>query len=167
MARAAYDPTVKFDWPEATATSGSCKSGHYSGSFAGMYASGLTFVGVPIPVSGNLDLTLNQAASGEFFTVSGGKLSGVADGLFPFSADVSGTLDCAKGQLVDGKLSNGIYNLGVQGVQGGTFEGPMPANYDKLTHAFTGTWQVFEPKMSTPPPIYGGSGTWQTAWVGP
>ena len=80
---------------------------------------------------------------------------------------MSGTLDCAKGQLVDGKLSNGIYNLGVQGVQGGTFEGPMPAQYDKLTHAFTGTWQVFKPKMSTPPPIYGGSGTWQTAWVGP
>jgi hypothetical protein len=162
-----YDPSVTFDWPEATATTGSCKAGHYTGSFAGMYASGLTFVGVPIPVAGNLDLTLNESADGEFFTISGGKLSGVADGLFPFSADVSGTLDCKKAELVDGKLSNGVYDLGVQGITGGTFEGPFPATYDKLTAAFTGTWKVYEPKMSTPPPIYGGNGTWQVTWVGP
>jgi hypothetical protein len=163
---AGYDPTVTFDWPEATAT-GSCKAGHYTGSFSGMYASGLTFVGVPIPVAGNLDLTLAESADGEFFTISGGKLSGVADGLFPFSADVSGTLDCKKAELVDGKLSNGIYDLGVQGVQGGTFEGPFPATYDKLTSAFTGTWKVYEPKMTTPPPIYGGSGDWNAHSVSP
>jgi len=163
---AGYDPTVTFDWPEATET-GSCKAGHYTGSFSGMYASGLTFVGVPIPVAGNMDLTLAESADGEFFTISGGKLSGVADGLFPFSADVSGTLDCTKAALVDGKLSNGIYDLGVQGVQGGTFEGPFPATYDKLTSSFTGTWKVYEPKMTTPPPIYGGSGDWNTHWVSP
>jgi hypothetical protein len=158
-----YDPTVHFDWPES-AQVGSCKAGHYSGSFTGMYASGLTFVGVPIPVAGNLSLTLAQSADGEFFEITGGHICGTADGLFPFKADVSGTLDCKTGQLVNGTLTNGAYYLGLPGIPGGTFDGPFPATYDKISHSFTGTWKVYEPKSANPPPIYGGNGDWNASY---
>ena len=157
-----YDKAVTFDWPESTSV-GTCKAGHYAGQFSGLYASGLTFVGVPIPVAGNLSLTLAQSADGEFFTITGGKICGTADGLFPFKAEVTGTLDCATGKLVGGRLTNGAYYLGLPGIPGGTFEGPFPATYDKLTNAFTGTWKVYEPKEATPEPIYGGSGDWNAS----
>jgi hypothetical protein len=160
-----YDTSVTFDWPESQ-SSGTCQAGHYSGSFAGFYASTWTVVGAPIPVAGNLSLTLDQSADGEFFTISGGTLCGLADGLFPFSADISGTLDCKTGELVDSKLTNGGYWFGVVvGPPAGTFDGPLPGTYDKLTHSFTGTWKVYEPDSSDPSTPFGGSGDW-TATLG-
>src|SRR5581483_7287332 len=38
---------------------GPCKGGKYEGDFVGLYTSHLTGVGVPIPVAGNVDMTLN------------------------------------------------------------------------------------------------------------
>lgn len=162
---AGYDPAVSFDWPEAVATSGACKAGHYHGSFIGIYSPGITVFPAPIPVAGDIDLTLTESANGETFEVTGGKVSGVADGLFPFSADVAGTLDCTTGKLENGFLSSGVYLVGVLP---GYFEGPLEADYDTLTQSFVNaTWKVQEPKVTTPPSIYGGSGTWQASWVGP
>jgi hypothetical protein len=162
MPGAAYDPSVQFDWPEA-AQVGSCKAGHYHGSFIGIYSPAIAVAPVPIPVAGDIDITLGESADGEFFEVSGGKISGLADGLFPFSGDVKGTLDCAAGKLVNGFLSNCTYIVGVIPY---AFEGPLEASYDKQSHAFTnGTWTVGEPTWSTPPPAYGGSGTWNATLV--
>ncbi len=157
-----YNTSITFSWPEATST-GTCEAGHYSGTFSGFYSSTWTVVGVPIPVAGNLSLTLAQSTDGEFFTITGGKLCGLADGLFPFSADIVGTLDCKKGELVNSKLTNGGYWFGiVVGPPAGTFDGPLPATYDKLTHSFTGTWKVYEPDSSNLSTPYGGSGDWNT-----
>lgn len=162
---AGYDPTVTFDWPQATTTSGTCKAGRYHGSFIGIYSPSITVFPAPIPVAGDIDLTLTQSSTGEFFDITGGKVSGVADGLFPFSADVQGTLDCAAGKLVNGFLSKGVYIVGVLPY---AFEGPLTGNYDKLTQSFTNDdWTVGEPTWTTPRPIYGGSGTWQATWTGP
>lgn len=161
-----YDPTVSFDWPQGTTGGGgSCKAGHYKGSFVGIYSPSIAVAPVPIPVAGDIDLTLTKSANGEFFDITGGKVSGVADLLFPFAADVKGTLNCTTVKLENGFLSNGTYVVGVFPYP---FEGPLDASYDKLTHAFTsGTWTVGEPKWTTPPALYGGSGTWQANWVGP
>lgn len=163
---AGYDPTVSFDWPQgATVSTASCKAGQYKGSFVGIYSPSIAVAPVPIPVAGDIDLTLTKSQSGEFFEITGGKVSGVADLLFPFSADVKGTLDCTTMTLENGFLSNGTYIVGVFPYP---FEGPLTASYDKLTHAFTsGKWTVGEPKWTTPPALYGGSGTWQANWVGP
>lgn len=162
---AGYDPTVAFDWPVATTTAGSCKAGHYQGSFIGMYSPSIAVAPVPIPVAGNIDLTLTQSSNGEYFEITDGKVSGVADLLFPFSADVKGTLNCTTMQLENGFLSNGVYIVGVIPFP---FEGPLTGEYDKVTHAFTkDTWTVGEPTWTTPPSPYGGSGTWEATWVGP
>lgn len=159
----AYDLSVTFDWPEST-SQGTCKAGHYSGSFAGLYASSWTVVGAPIPVAGNLSLTLEASPDGEFFEISGGSLCGLADGLFPFSADISGTLDCKTGKLVDSKLENGGYWFGIAvGPPAGTFDGPLPGTYDKLSHSFTGMWKVYEPDSSNPATPYGGNGDWNAS----
>ena len=42
---------------------GPCKGGHYSGTFAGTYTSHLTGIGFPIPVTGNVDMSLDQVGS--------------------------------------------------------------------------------------------------------
>jgi hypothetical protein len=161
---AGYDSSVTFDWPQSTAV-GSCKAGHYQGSFAGIYSPAIAVAPAPIPVAGNIDLILAQSADGEFFEITDGKVSGVADLLFPFSADVKGTLNCTTSKLEGGFLSNGTYIVGIIPY---AFEGPITGTYDKLSHSFTNdTWQVGEPTWTTPPPIYGGNGTWEASWVGP
>ncbi len=106
--------------------SGPCKGGHYNGTFAGSYTSHLTGVGIPLPVAGNVDLTLNQQGtsdqtchpSGEIpvpcndvFTLKDGTITGIADeihlgdaagGGFPYFCTMTGTLDCSTRKLVQG-----------------------------------------------------------------
>jgi|SRR5580658_10289756 hypothetical protein len=104
---------------------GPCKGGQYAGTFAGFYNSHLTFIGVPIPVTGNVQLQLDQAGAagttcvvlGEnescsnVFTLKDGTITGVADsvmtdagtiGGFPYFCTMTGTLDCEAKKLDDG-----------------------------------------------------------------
>jgi hypothetical protein len=114
------------DGSTGVTSSGPCKGGHYNGTFAGLYTSHLTAVGVPIPVAGNVDMTLDQAGgademchpSGEIplpcnevFTLQNGVITGIADQLtvgdasaggFPYFCTMTGTLDCASKKLDDG-----------------------------------------------------------------
>lgn len=103
-----------------------CKAGRYEGAFAGSYSSGL-IAGIPLNVTGDVNLTLNQegdagskcviAGEGfelcsEVFTLSGGTITGTADkagmlgdatiGGFPYFCTLTGTLDCVKKSLVNG-----------------------------------------------------------------
>jgi hypothetical protein len=102
-----------------------CKAGIYDGAFTGNYSSGL-IAGIPLSVSGNVNLTLNQAGGamqmcmimGEgfetcsnVFTLAGGTITGVANqsmigdaafGGFPYFCTMTGTLDCAKKKLLNG-----------------------------------------------------------------
>lgn len=107
--------------------SGPCKGGHYVGTFAGSYTSHLTGIGIPIPVTGNVDMTLDQSGdstmtchpAGEIpvpcnqvFTLKDGTITGVADGTvamdgsvsggFPYYCTMTGTLDCASKKLDQG-----------------------------------------------------------------
>ncbi len=109
-----------------TDNSGPCKAGEYNGTFKGSYNTHLTGIGIPIPVTGNVDLTLHQAGtSGEqcmiegelyekcsdVFTLQNGTITGVADevhigdagvGGFPYFCTMTGTLDCKQDKLDDG-----------------------------------------------------------------
>jgi hypothetical protein len=98
-----------------------CKAGTYEGSFTGSYSSHITAVGIPIPVTGNVQLTLNQREGGDgaactivvegegaisekcanVFDVSGGVIQGTADGLFPYFCTLTGTLDCGSAPKLD------------------------------------------------------------------
>lgn len=106
--------------------SGPCKGGHYDGTFKGSYTSHLTGVGIPIPVTGNVDMTLEQQGGAdmtchpageipvpcnEVFTLKNGTITGVADALkvkdaaaggFPYFCTMTGTLDCSTKKLIDG-----------------------------------------------------------------
>ncbi len=110
---------------DATILAAACQAGKYEGTFAGSYSSSL-ILGLPLTVTGNVDLTLNQEGSdaevcnvsGEFescnnvFTLSNGTITGVANkagtigdaaiGGYPYYCVMTGTLDCAKKRLVGG-----------------------------------------------------------------
>jgi hypothetical protein len=104
-----------------------CKAGKYRGTFTGSYESSL-ILGIPLSVSGDVNLTLNQAGTpmmmctiegeglitscSDVFTLSGGTITGLADKLgmlgdaniggYPYFCTMTGTLDCAMKKLVNG-----------------------------------------------------------------
>ena len=47
-----------------------CKAGRYQGTFTGTYASSATIIPLPVPVSGDINLTLIQSANGEVFEIA-------------------------------------------------------------------------------------------------
>jgi len=164
---------------------GGCKPGHYTGSFTGTYSSFLTFVGVPIPVAGNVSLDLDQTSNGEFYTISNGFVSGTADLLFPYWCNIIGTLNCRTKQIDNGALRNCTYCVGGADIESGVcigvaghFNGPLTADYDSSIHAFVnGTWAGSE-QVDAGAPVdagggckigpanYGGCGDW-SAKLGP
>ncbi|MGO9834875.1 MAG: hypothetical protein ACLP1X_11710 [Polyangiaceae bacterium] len=201
-----------------TAADEKCKGGQYNGTFTGNYSSHL-IAGIPLSVSGNVDLTLEQEGSAamtcmlvgestkcsDLFSLQDGTITGVANGNdagggYPYFCTMSGTLDCPKGLLVDGwiectycvgMLADGGMACqplisGIGGGIGGTFSGPLTANYDTNTLSFTmGTWNGAEAiglndggtlvDGSKPQSYivadggygitaYGGSGMWNAKW---
>lgn len=168
--------------PEATMVAESaCKAGFYQGGFTGNYASSVA-LGIPLTVTGNVELTLNQEGTSmqnctivvqgegtttehcsDVFTLSGGTITGVANeaamigdaaiGGYPYFCTMTGTLDCVTKTLVNGwiectycvvgPLADGGSSCALGG--GGHFAGPITANYDTGTLAFTdGTWNGAE-----------------------
>jgi len=170
------------DIPDAKATmysDSACKAGFYQGTFTGTYSSHITVVGIGIPVAGNVELTLNQEGDSnqtcqiqtqgegtitescsDVFTLSGGVITGTADGLFPYYCTMTGTLDCAKltlengwiectycaiGGIADGGGKAATDPLAVCVGAGGNFAGVLKASYDTSTLSFTnGIWNGAE-----------------------
>ncbi len=150
---------IDFDWEE-TAPGSICRAGHYVGTFEGTWASSFTFVGVPIPVTGNVDMWLEESSNGEFLEVSQGTISGVADFVFPYEVSISGRLDCRTKQFENGVLQNGIYI--VPGLPPVDWDGTVTASYDKTKGAFVNaTWAGAE-RVN---PAFTGSGFWTAEWV--
>ena len=106
---------------QAGSGSSKCKGGLYQGTFAGSYSSSLTLVGLPLTVTGNVQLQLHQEGSGtqmcmlagealkcsDVFALQDGTITGVANGDdagggYPYYCVMTGTLNCAKGVLVGG-----------------------------------------------------------------
>jgi hypothetical protein len=144
--------------PPATMYSDSaCKAGFYEGTFAGIYSSHITFIGIGLPVTGNVQLTLDQQGSSDkmcsidvqgegvttescsdVFTLSGGTIQGVADNAFPYYCTLTGTLDCAKKVLDNGWIECTYCALGVI-PDGGALTGSNPlANCEGAGGNFAG-----------------------------
>ena len=156
-----------------------CKAGFYQGNFTGSYSSHLA-LGIPLSVTGNVELTLNQEGTSDkqctvmtqgegaitescnnIFTLSGGTITGVANkagmigdatiGGFPYYCILTGTLDCAKEELVNGWIQC-TYCVGALAdgggsceLFGGNFAGPLTSGYSTSMLAFTGgTWNGAE-----------------------
>lgn len=179
----ANELAASFDWlrtPVGTPPA-DCLPGRCEGGFDGGYQAPLAF-NTPIPVfaadfSGKpgLMFDLLSDGTGEFLTVQDGKMDGVADGLFPFTAEISsGQLDCTTG-VFRAKLVQGMYVVGVFPC---AFEGDIVARYDPPSRSFVdGRWAVME-NGDVPPPIEpaqepplvepgksGGTETWSTTWI--
>jgi hypothetical protein len=174
---------------------GGCKAGHYAGGFSGTYSSFITVLGIPLNVSGTVSLDVSQSSNGEFFTISNGHVSGVANGNdagggIPYWCDVVGTLNCKTKRVEHGGLRNCAYCIGIADIDAGTclgiegkFEGPATADYDSSIHAFVnGTWAASEVVDGAGPVLvsdagdsgagctyglftYGGCGTWSAKYV--
>jgi len=165
---------IHFEWERTPMTEGSCEPGYYEGTFSGLYASNLTFVGVPIPVFSlgtpghpGLSFTLSKKpGSGEELVIENGKMDGTADGLFPFRGSLTGSLNCET--LEFQSILDGYYSLGVDGVGMFKFKGPLIGKYDKATRSIVmATWDVDE---YDPPPLNpdcGGGGEWSAGWLRP
>jgi len=162
-ATAAPDPGFNLDLPPVDPDRlGRCRAGHYSGSFLGKYTSGATLIGIPINVTGDVDLRLNQEAVDlEFFAIQNGRVRGTADNSFPYECDMNGMLNCDTKKLERGfiRCTYRVLSLSY------TFSGPVAADFDPHGEAFTnGTWSGKEPNML---PHMGGSGVWNAVWDGP
>jgi hypothetical protein len=154
-----------------TDTEGPCQGGQYTGAFAGSYASHLTGVGIPIPMTGNVNITLEQEGNpqqtcmllneatkcSDLDNLQDGTITGVADangagGGFPYSCTMTGTLDCPARRLVNGWIQCTYCagplldaGTGCGTGTGGQFAGTLTANYDTTTLTFVmGTWNGAE-----------------------
>jgi hypothetical protein len=164
---------LHFTWQETDPVEGSCEPGYYEGDFTGFYASQLTFINFPIPVFSlgqpgrpGLSFTLEKTGNGETLEIKNGKMDGTADGLFPFTGTLTGTLDCDTLQF--NAILDGFYSLGAEGVGMFRFKGPLTGAYDKVARKINmGTWKVDE---YDPPPLManaGGQGDWNAGWLPP
>lgn len=166
-----------FEWMRTLPLGGTCESGHYEGSFDGMYNPAISFGFSTSAVDGSLVFDLGESTNGEFFEVSNGYMTGLALDLYPFEGEIQGTLDCTN-LFFDGYLRNCNYIIwGLTQY----FEGVIRARYDAVNHVFvSGVWSVTEidlngafpppqpinPGDPLPPlPLLGGVGTWSTTWV--
>jgi len=159
--------SVRFDWQRTMPTGGSCEAGRYEGTFTGWYSPAIIVVPdlpvipvFPVEFPGNpgLAFDLLREGNGEIFTVSNGKKNGNALSAFPFAADVEGKLNCETLKF-EAMLLRGSYFIGPLEYR---FEGPITADYDKLTHTMiNGVWKVEEPDY----PGAGGGGDWTIKWI--
>jgi hypothetical protein len=180
---------IVFDWTRTEPDQLACEPGHYEGSFAGLYYSRINWP-VPFPVAGvdlpdkpGLQFELKPAEGGETVLAVDGRFDGLADGVFPFRGQFVGELDCKTGKFI-GTMINADYSIGprdlvvVENPVWFAFEGPIEADYDKVTHTFVnGTWDAIEPEFGGKPaeslprdPLrdgVGGSGVWSSGWIGP
>jgi hypothetical protein len=192
---------------------GACagSDGTYTGALAGSYASSLV-LGIPLSISGKVTFALATAGAGTTCTVDGAtldcatlltlqhgtivgamaKLGADAGGGYQYSCSVTGDLDCASNELLDGWMQC-TYCIGplsdagaCGGGVGGHFAGLVSASYDPATHSFVmGTWNASEALAGndghSPGPdggsplsylsdagygflkAYGGDGTWTAA----
>lgn len=163
----------------AANTGGECKAGHYEGDFNGTYRSGF-ILGFAIPVFA-LDITLGPAlkftleeqigGDAEFpiYKIADGMINGTADGLFPFKARLTGTLDC-RTKTLTGEMDGGYSIILPAGINEGKFKGPVTGSYNAADHTFSsGTWTLHEEDnlMISVLGKTGGEGVWKAKWVSP
>jgi hypothetical protein len=161
---------ITFDWTRTEPDDLACEPGHYEGSFAGLYYSRINWP-IPFPVTGT-DLPDAPGLQFDMLPAEPGETV----------LKVNGKFDGKTGKFT-GMMLNADYVIGpreiviIENPIWFHFEGPVSADYDKITHTFVnGTWDAVEPAFGgTPAPTLprdplrdgvGGSGVWSTGWIG-
>lgn len=141
---------------EAGADAGSqCIPGTYKGKFGGT----ITIIGlIKLDITGDVTIEVATNSTGDKLVLNNGKIVGKDQDDNPVEATVSGTLNCATGNLESGKLENGKYTRPVTGTV--NFSGTATAKYTPNPPSAVGTWK-------TNSGLESGSGTWDAALVTP
>lgn len=143
-----------------------CHTGHYVGTLTGNYTASALLLPAPLALNAPIDLNLSTGNTPGFVDLDA-TVSGVYNFAFvavPYSAHITGRIDCKTGQIVGGRI-DGVYTVpsgpGGRGGSGGsagssslTFTGPFTGGYVS-NGTFSGTWTGQESN-----PSYGGNGTW-------
>jgi hypothetical protein len=120
---------------------------------------GLGDGGTPYPLTGPVDLRLEQSQNGEFLTVSGGALTSAA-GLLQLTATVTGTLNCQTGAF-SGTLQDGGLALWPFPVDPNTVGGTLSAVFVESGPELSGSWTLVGQKQFVG---YSCSGPWSATW---
>jgi hypothetical protein len=115
--------------------------GDYVGTFDGT-------ISTPYNVKGSVTFSLQRIGSEEFFTIKTGKMTGLSNGQFPFTADLQGTVKC---NALQATIANGLVDIL-------TFKVPFTG---KMSGQWTGVG--FPNGIWSGQSVIGvtGSGTWQ------
>lgn len=130
------DRNATFDWPETAPGDGSlCQPGTYVGTFTCVYAD------LGITLEGPVTLQFEKSMDGEFLDLADAKLDGVG-GVFGFSAQLAGRLDCTTLQF-SAEVTTGVYGVGFPDLPpSGTFTGTLQGALDRDTAQLEGEWAL-------------------------
>ena len=171
IANPPVDPSIRFDWAvdDPNPASLSCQPGHYTGLFVGLYTSPITVVGVPIPVTGNVDLDAGAVVQRRIFHHHQRLRHRARRHPRRVSLQLLRTLNCTTKKLEKGSIDC-KYCVGAYAADGGLclgleshFIGPVTADYDAANQAFeNATWKG---KEGADAGVFGGLGTWTAAYT--
>jgi hypothetical protein len=134
------DPNLTFEWEQTRPGAGECQPGRYSGTFSCLYMAAPGFD--PIEVTGPVDLVLERSQNGEFLEITDGRLEGLAQLVFGFTAQLAGRLDCATDEL-QAEAVNGVYGFGDPNVLPfGMFAGALSGTLNRSLVALDGDWDL-------------------------
>jgi hypothetical protein len=136
-----------------------CKPGDYEGVISGTVNLG------PLEVStltGKMSLRLvADAQNNDRLRVQQGRIEGVDLNDSVFSADLSGEVDCATGELVRSEVERGMYEDPTEIIRIG-FTGAAEGRYTADPPALLGTWSISDATS-----VIAGQGTWTTKLAEP
>lgn len=157
---------VIFDWKETDPSSRrACKPGHYVGQYMCRLFIIATEGEGAFDVSGTVDLQLEQSTQGELLRVQNGKFTSATLAAIPVAADIVGELDCSAARF-EGRLENGTFSVALGlpvPFTGGTFSGPLVADYDVDAAALSGRWDMTGELDGFPGSCMNGS--WSAKWL--
>jgi hypothetical protein len=146
---------------------GTCKDGTYTGMYTCNFSlgDGGAADSGGLVITGNISFQLmHSMSSGEnFIDTATGTFGGTCCLMsFSLASTLNGTLDCNTGTFT-GTLSMGSYNptgIWAAFIEGGTFMGPLTADYNGTTSTFeNGTWNLTVPGYGRCP------GTWTATYT--
>lgn len=130
-----------------------CRPGKYTGVINGSVTlTGLIEVGT---MAGTIDLELVPYEDRtDVLTVRHGRVGGVDDKQSRFSADLTGLVNCASGEVAKTSVERGMFEDRALDLKVG-FAGAAKGQYSMDPPALVGTWQINDDTL-----LFAGEGTW-------
>jgi hypothetical protein len=140
--------------PDATPPAPKCTAGTYKGKFMGVVLVEFIIPLFEISIMGDISLTL-APDTGDRFKVQTGTVVGQDTDGNALTATVTGNVNCATGNVENGKLQGTYVRPPIFNEI--TFTGAVAGKYTNAPPAASGTWQT---ETATTDLLKGGNGTW-------